>query len=199
MKFLATVALVGAASAATTPQQVVMKAPTFESVKQSVKEATSQWPQTLKHLEDSFGKISHEAKAAWDEVAMMFPEQMDASQLFSLPKKHTRRPDSKWDHIVSGAEIQSVWVENEHGEQEREIDGKLEAYNMRVKKVDPSVLGIDDVKQYSGYLDDNDNDKHLFYCESSDCGQTSLHSDTDQLQGSLSHATTPRTTPLSSG
>jgi hypothetical protein len=34
-----------------------------------------------------------------------------------------------------------------------------------VKAVDPSKLGVDPgVKQYSGYLDDNENDKHLFYC-----------------------------------
>jgi cathepsin A (carboxypeptidase C) len=27
------------------------------------------------------------------------------------------------------------------------------------------VLGVDKVKQYSGYLDDEEEDKHLFYCE----------------------------------
>lgn len=47
---------------------------------------------------------------------------------------------------------------------ERAIDGKLEAYNLRAKRVDPSKLGVDTVKQYSGYLDDEKNDKHLFYC-----------------------------------
>jgi cathepsin A (carboxypeptidase C) len=36
---------------------------------------------------------------------------------------------------------------------------------MRVKKVDPAALGVDKVKQYSGYLDDEEEDKHLFYCE----------------------------------
>ena len=44
------------------------------------------------------------------------------------------------------------------------IDGKLESYDLRVKAVDPSSLKVDpDVKQYAGYLDDNENDKHLFY------------------------------------
>lgn len=56
-------------------------------------------------------------------------------------------------------------MENENGEEERHLDGDLEAYNLRAKKVDPSKLGVDpDVKQYSGYLDDEENDKHLFYC-----------------------------------
>jgi cathepsin A (carboxypeptidase C) len=59
----------------------------------------------------------------------------------------------------------SVWVENSNGEKERAIDGKLENYNLRAKKVDPSKLGVDTVKQYSGYLDDEKNDKHLFYCK----------------------------------
>ncbi len=58
----------------------------------------------------------------------------------------------------------SVWVQNANGEKERAIDGKLEDYNLRAKKVDPSKLGVDTVKQYSGYLDDEKNDKHLFYC-----------------------------------
>jgi cathepsin A (carboxypeptidase C) len=62
-------------------------------------------------------------------------------------------------------EHDSVWVENSKtGEKEREIDGKLDTYDLRVKKVDPSKLGVDTVKQYSGYLDDDANDKHLFYC-----------------------------------
>lgn len=60
-------------------------------------------------------------------------------------------------------QIRSVWVENAQGEKERAIDGKLEHYNLRAKKVDPSKLGVDKVKQYSGYLDDEANDKHLFY------------------------------------
>ena len=100
----------------------------------------------------------------------MFPEAMseaiDKASFISSPKKHTRRPDSYWDHIMKGAEVQDIWVENQHGEKEREVDGKLEAYNLRSKKIDPSSLGVDPgVKQYSGYLDDEENDKHLFYCE----------------------------------
>ncbi|KAM3547923.1 hypothetical protein MY1884_009385 [Beauveria asiatica] len=36
-------------------------------------------------------------------------------------------------------------------------------YKLRGKTVDPSALGIDTVKQYAGYLDDDEKDKHLFY------------------------------------
>ncbi|KAG9971925.1 carboxypeptidase Y-like protein A, partial [Aureobasidium melanogenum] len=64
---------------------------------------------------------------------------------------------------MKGADIQSVWVENAQGQKEREIEGKLENYSLRTKKVDPSHLGVDKVKQYSGYLDDDEDDKHLFY------------------------------------
>ena len=96
---------------------------------------------------------------------MLYPGAMDEASFLSTPKKHNRRPDSHWDHIVRGADVQSVWVENENGEQEREIDGRLSAYDLRAKGVNPELLGVDPkVKQYSGYLDDNDNDKHLFYC-----------------------------------
>ncbi|CAR25290.1 carboxypeptidase C [Lachancea thermotolerans CBS 6340] len=37
-----------------------------------------------------------------------------------------------------------------------------DTYSMRVKRVDPSKLGVDSVKQYSGYLDYEDS-KHFFY------------------------------------
>jgi cathepsin A (carboxypeptidase C) len=109
--------------------------------------------------------LTSEAQAAWDEVALHFPEAMDKASFFSSPKPNNRKPDSAWDYVVKGADIQSVWVENADGEKERELDGKLEMYNLRAKKVDPSKLGVDTVKQYSGYLDDEENDKHLFYCE----------------------------------
>ena len=113
-----------------------------------------------------FDAMSVEQKAIWDEISMLYPEQMKAATQKTSPKKHTRRPSSYWDHITSGADIQSVWVENAEGVREREIDGKLEDYSLRTKKVDPSALGVDPgVKQYSGYLDDDKEDKHLFYCQ----------------------------------
>ena len=156
MKVAASALLIGAASAAFQPQQQVFKAP---------KPASDAWSKPLHSLEESLKSLTAEARAVWDEVAMMFPDSFDKASLFSMPKPHSRKPDSEWDHIVKGADLQSVWVTNAKGEKEREIDGKLEPYNLRVKKVDPSTLGVDNVTQYSGYLDDEDNDKHLFYCK----------------------------------
>lgn len=150
-----------------TNQQQVLKNPLREQnpSEQAAKPVTDAWAKTLHHLADSIKEIPSEAKAIWDEVSMMFPDAMDKATLFTSPKPHTRKPDSAWDYIVRGADVQSVWVENAKGEKEREIDGKLEQYNLRAKKVDPSKLGVDTVKQYSGYLDDEENDKHLFYCK----------------------------------
>ena len=86
----------------------------------------------------------------------------------SSPRQRSTAVDPIPTGIISpkAGDIQSVWVENENGDKERELDGKLEAFDLRTKKVDPASLGVDPgVKQYSGYLDDNENDKHLFYCE----------------------------------
>ncbi|KAA6411932.1 MAG: carboxypeptidase y [Lasallia pustulata] len=155
MKVLASSLLVGAASAAIAPQQHVLQPPKQFS--------ESAWSKPLHNLQGSLKSLTADARAVWDEVAMMFPEAMDKASFFSSPKKHTRRPDSEWDHIIKGADVQNVWVMNE-GKKERDVDGKLEAYNLRTKKIDPSALGVDPgVKQYSGYLDDEENDKHLFY------------------------------------
>jgi cathepsin A (carboxypeptidase C) len=123
------------------------------------------WSKSLQSLSESMKDMTSDAKAIWDEVSLHFPEAMDKATFFSSPKPNTRKPDSTWDYVIQGANVQNVWVENSKGEQEREIDGKLETYNLRAKKVDPSKLGVDSVKQYSGYLDDEENDKHLFYCE----------------------------------
>ena len=168
MKLLASATLLGIASAAATNQQHVLSNP-FKGeapLKEDAKSVTDSWSKSLQHLTDSMKGMTAEAKAIWDDVAMHFPEAMDKASFFSSPKPHTKRPDSKWDYVVKGADVQSVWVENSAGEKEREIDGKLEAYKLRAKKVDPAKLGVDKVKQYSGYLDDEENDKHLFYCKS---------------------------------
>lgn len=161
MKVAASALLVGAASAAVSQQQQqILKFPdSFSELK------ANSWTKPLQSLEQSLKSLTGEARAIWDEVAMMFPESFEKAAFFSQPKPHTRKHDSEWDHVVKGADVQSVWVENEQGVKEREIDGKLENYNLRVKKVDPSALGVDKVKQYSGYLDDDEEDKHLFYCE----------------------------------
>lgn len=157
MKFFVSSFLVGAC-AASIRQQV----PLQDQAPQQLQDA---WTKPLKDLKNSLKYLNKETRAVWDEVAMMFPGAMDEASFISTPKKHDRRPDSHWDHIIRGADVQSVWIENENGEQEREIDGKLSAYDLRAKGVDPGLLGVDPkVKQYSGYLDDNDNDKHLFYC-----------------------------------
>ncbi|KAJ5998353.1 hypothetical protein N7451_006163 [Penicillium sp. IBT 35674x] len=161
MRLLPATLLVGAASAAVPMQQVI-----GDLQQQShalVQDGADFMSKPLQKLQDQFKTLSDEARLMWKEVSDAFPN-MDQTPMLSLPKKHTRRPDSHWDSVVRGADVQGVWVEGTDGSKHRELDGKLEAYDLRVKKVDPSVLGVDpDVKQYSGYLDDNENDKHLFY------------------------------------
>lgn len=156
--------LVGAASAAVPLQQVIGAG--REQMETLAQQGSDVFSKPLQQLQDHFKTLSGEAGALWEEVAKHFPDSMDHVPMLSLPKKHNRRPNSHWDHVIRGADVQSVWVEGADGTKEREIDGKLEAFDLRAKKVDPSVLGVDpNVKQYSGYLDDNENDKHLFYCE----------------------------------
>lgn len=179
MRVIPTALLVGAASAAAPPFQQVIGSQNeqvdnwaqqgsdlFKQGQDAFKQGSEFLSKPLQNLQDQFKTLSGEARQLWQEVADHFPDSMEQAPMLSLPKKHNRRPDSHWDHVVRGEEVQSVWVAGASGTKEREIDGKLEAYDLRVKKVDPSVLGVDpDVKQYSGYLDDNENDKHLFYCK----------------------------------
>jgi cathepsin A (carboxypeptidase C) len=167
MKLLASTVLLGAASAAIPQQQQILKNPfTGQApLKDAAKPISDAWSKSLHTISESMKDMTAEARAIWDDVSLLFPEAMDKATFFSSPKPNNRKPDSTWDYVVKGADVQSVWIENSDGEKEREIDGKLEAYNLRAKKVDPSKLGVDTVKQYSGYLDDEENDKHLFYCK----------------------------------
>lgn len=168
MRVLPATLLAGAATAATPAQQVLGGLQDFgNSFQDTVQESMPKVNKPLEYFQEQLKTISDEARGIWEEVANAFPDSMNTSPLFSLPKKHSRRPDSHWDHIVRGSDVQSVWVTGESGEKEREIEGKLESYDLRIKKTNPESLGIDrGVKQYTGYLDDNENDKHLFYCES---------------------------------
>lgn len=148
--------LVGTALAGVSPQQQPLQ----------VQSEDSPWAKPLEVLKDSLKNLGDDAKHAWNDLAAAFPDAVNDYTFFSAPKKHARRPDSEWDHIVRGGDVQSVWVEGADGQKHREIDGKLQKYDLRVKVVDTSTLGVDPgVKQFSGYLDDNENDKHLFYCK----------------------------------
>ena len=167
MRFSTSAALLGFASSAAAfqDQQVLGGAPAkFD--KPAVEADADSWVQKF---EAAFGELTHEAKAAWDEVSpFVGPEAIEVLKkkiVGSKAKPHTRRPDSEWDHVVKGADVQSIWVQGEDGESHRKVGGRLENFNLRAKKVDPSKLGVDTVKQYTGYLDDDEQDKHLFYCK----------------------------------
>ncbi|EGC45248.1 carboxypeptidase [Histoplasma capsulatum var. duboisii H88] len=154
MKSLALALLIGGAIASG-PQQQVLREPVDDP-------QAAETP--LQKISDIFGHLSEQAGNVWENVMDKFPDTlMDAITQTPPPKKHNRRPDSEWDHIVRGSDVQAVWVEGDAGEKHRKVGGRLDTYDLRVKAVDPSNLGIDTVKQYSGYLDDNENDKHLFY------------------------------------
>ncbi|GAB0137986.1 hypothetical protein EsDP_00006235 [Epichloe bromicola] len=79
--------------------------------------------------------------------------------------KINRRPDSYWDAIVWGGDVQVIdpGAEVQTSKSQKLVEGRLHKYHLRLRRGDPSWLGVDNVKQYSGYLDNGDTDKHLFY------------------------------------
>jgi cathepsin A (carboxypeptidase C) len=162
---VATSALFIGVAVASIPQQQQPLQPTeaVKDVYQDVTEKASGWAKPLQHLKDELKLFTAEAQEIWDEVAMMFPEDMSKASFFSSPKPHTRKHEKEWDFVTKGKHIESMYTINAQGDKQREIDGDLEAFNLRTKKVDPAKLGVDKVKQYSGYLDNEEDDKHLFY------------------------------------
>ncbi|PTB81628.1 hypothetical protein M440DRAFT_1322605 [Trichoderma longibrachiatum ATCC 18648] len=123
---LSTSALVlGAASSAMAFQdQKVLSDP---SSKPAVKFG-SDFESLASTLKESFGELTADAKAVWDEVSLLAPDAMAAfkEQVKGIkPKKHDRKPDGDWDHVVKGADVQKLWVEDESGEPRRLVGGKL--------------------------------------------------------------------------
>ena len=162
MKVAARTLLLGASTAALAAQD---QQQVLGGVSDAFGPVVDSFKQPLESFEKALGKMPSQAKGLWDEMSLLVPGFMEkASNFISHPKSHTKKPDSEWDRIIKGEEIQNMWIETD-GVKHRKLDGHLKDYSMRVKKVDPSKLGVDKVKQYSGYLDDEANDKHLFYCE----------------------------------
>ena len=158
MRIAASALLLGAASSALAADQVVLGGGSSGG---NAKPANA-W----EAVQEAIADAGDQARALWDEVTLVAPDAMAAFEKAALgrkPKPAKRRPDSEWDHIVRGADVNKLWAAESDG---RAAASKvLGSYDLRARNVDPAALGIDDVKQYSGYLDDNENDKHLFYCE----------------------------------
>jgi cathepsin A (carboxypeptidase C) len=209
MRIAASTVLLGAASAASFQQQAQhVLSDGFGRAEEAMKPVSDAFAESIarpiessqpKDLpKDFFQGITAEAKALWDEIKLLVPEKaFEHSTWFSKPKPHRRRSD--WDHVVKGADVQKLWVQDADGQSHRQVDGRIEDFNLRVKAVDPSKLGVDSVKQYSGYLDDEANDKHLFYCKCY-CWLAGENGFADlSIQGSLNLGTTRRTTRSSCG
>ncbi|CDK28353.1 unnamed protein product [Kuraishia capsulata CBS 1993] len=88
--------------------------------------------------------LTDELKSTWADMEMKFPTMISQMSFESKPKfKVAKRPSSHYDFHVANEQLSN--------------------YKLRVKKNDPGELGVDSVKQYSGYLDVEDEDKHFFY------------------------------------
>jgi len=164
MKVAASALLFGAAAASIAQQQPLQAA--TDTVREAFKAASDKaasWTKPLENFQQELKHLTSEARETWDEISMMFPESMSQASFFSKPKPHIRKAHSEWDFVTKGEDIQSLYTTNSKGQKEREIDGHLEKFNLRTKKVDPKKLNVDNVTQYSGYLDNEEDDKHLFY------------------------------------
>jgi cathepsin A (carboxypeptidase C) len=147
--------ILGAATSALASDQVILGGGLKET-------AASTW----EAIQEAITGAGDQAQALWDEVTLLAPDAVAAFKQAALaqrPKAASRRPESEWDHVVKGAVVNQLWATQ--SEEKGASSRSLNAYDLRVKKVNPAALGVDSVKQYSGYLDDNENDKHLFYCE----------------------------------
>lgn len=93
------------------------------------------------YFNEPLENISKETKNVWLDMFTSFPDTIAAMNFKSNPKKATKNKATFDFHVT---------------------DAKLPNHKLRVKAT-PEDLGIDKVKQYTGYLDVEDEDKHFFY------------------------------------
>src|SRR4051812_37336055 len=122
MRIASTALLVGAASAASFHNEAQH---ILGGAHDTIKPVSDSFPPSshpLKSFEEALKGMTSEAKALWDEIKMLVPEgAFDHTTWFSSPKPHKRRPDHTWDHVVKGADVQKVWVQDSKGESHREV------------------------------------------------------------------------------
>lgn len=95
-----------------------------------------------KYLKEPAEVISDETRSLWTEMFTKYPETVANMKFDSIVKKIRNKHKVTFDYHIS--------------------DKKLPNHKLRAKAT-PGDLGVDDVKQYSGYLDIVDEDKHFFY------------------------------------
>ncbi|KAK9466699.1 Alpha/Beta hydrolase protein [Lipomyces arxii] len=103
--------------------------------------ADSALAQAVKALGDSMQQVTAETAQIWADMEHDFPDVVDKLTFMSEPKPATKRSSKEWDFHVKAED--------------------LPGHALRVKS--PIDLGVDTVKQYSGYLDVKEEDKHFFY------------------------------------
>lgn len=112
----------------------------FENVANSLDFGKNSVLETIsKYLNEPLEAIPLSTKKLWLEMMLEFPDVISKMNFKSLPKKATLK---KFEHTVSSKKVPN--------------------HKLRVKSI-PESLGVDSVKQYSGYLDVEDEDKHFFY------------------------------------
>lgn len=95
-----------------------------------------------KYLNEPLSEIPKNTKQIWLEMMLQFPDTVGKMNFKTNPKTVTPKSSDMFDFHVE--------------------DTKVPNHKLRVKST-PKDLGIDDVKQYTGYLDVKDEDKHFFY------------------------------------
>lgn len=93
------------------------------------------------YFNEPLESISKDTMNVWFDMFSKFPDTI-SSMNFKAPPKKSIKNKVTFDFHVS--------------------DAKLPNHKLRVKAT-PEDLGIDTVKQYTGYLDVEDEDKHFFY------------------------------------
>ena len=123
----------------------------------SLAEKSSEFLSYLRNLESEMAKAPeqdrHLLRSAWKELAKMSP---------SKQLEYLRRYQSKF-HVNQDQMNNKVVATQNDDQYETVTSQRFEGYSLSIAKTKPESLGLDTVKQHTGYLDVDALDKHFFY------------------------------------
>lgn len=109
-----------------------------------------------KAMDVDYNSLSLETKFTWSAMSNRFPNVVSSLQ-FTTKKKTSAAIQAAKSFLGQDSASPKPAFDF------HVTDTEFPNYQLRVKKPNPEILNVDSTKQYTGYLDIEDSDKHFFY------------------------------------
>ncbi|KAK6454107.1 carboxypeptidase Y precursor [Scheffersomyces xylosifermentans] len=111
---------------------------------------------------DSAKELPNEVRSAWEQMQQKLPKNEIEKLVATYQSKYSVKAKNFNNRIKDFSKTFTAST-SQQDQFETLSNDKFAEYSLRVNKNKPELLGLDNVKQYTGYLDVDVLDKHFFY------------------------------------